>query len=281
MKHRFKQISNKVMVVLTFVLGSYLCKTAVIYYFALNWTATSGKAPPRVSTILHLWRWGLLCRAWESALCDERLRRPSVTSVRGGPLWQVREEALYVKPERSPRAGAPPPSEYWGGRRPSGVDSFHATPISVVLKSKNIGWNVSHPSHPAAEPMPERRSPVSSLEGGPLFRAREEALSAEPEKRPSVCVEPKRRPWAEPGKRPSVLSLGGGSLPSMRGGLVYWAWEEAFCAWMRPSFGVEALCAGRSCLERYWKFYQSGIINRGEWGAPPFGEHRPPKYNEK
>ena len=36
MKHRFKQISNKVMVVLTFVLGSYLCKTAVIYYFALN-----------------------------------------------------------------------------------------------------------------------------------------------------------------------------------------------------------------------------------------------------
>ena len=55
MKHRFKQISNKVMVVLTFILGSYLCKTAVIYHFALNWTATSGKAPPRVSTILHLW----------------------------------------------------------------------------------------------------------------------------------------------------------------------------------------------------------------------------------
>ena len=55
MKHHFKQISNKVMVVLTFGLGLYLCKTAVIYHFALNWTATSGKAPSRVSTILHLW----------------------------------------------------------------------------------------------------------------------------------------------------------------------------------------------------------------------------------
>ena len=32
----------------------YLCKTAVIYHFALNWTTTSGKAPPHVSTILHL-----------------------------------------------------------------------------------------------------------------------------------------------------------------------------------------------------------------------------------
>ena len=36
MKHHFKQISNKVMVVLTFILGLYLCKTAVIYYSALN-----------------------------------------------------------------------------------------------------------------------------------------------------------------------------------------------------------------------------------------------------
>ena len=36
MKHRFTQISNKVMVVLTFTLGLYLCKTGVIYNFALN-----------------------------------------------------------------------------------------------------------------------------------------------------------------------------------------------------------------------------------------------------
>ena len=36
MKHRFKQIFNKVMVVLTFILGLYLYKTAVIYHFALN-----------------------------------------------------------------------------------------------------------------------------------------------------------------------------------------------------------------------------------------------------
>ena len=35
-KHRFKPISIKVMVVLTFILGLYLCKTAVIYYFALK-----------------------------------------------------------------------------------------------------------------------------------------------------------------------------------------------------------------------------------------------------
>ena len=37
----------------TFILGLYLCKTAVIHHFALNWPVTSGKAPPRVSTILH------------------------------------------------------------------------------------------------------------------------------------------------------------------------------------------------------------------------------------
>ena len=48
MKHRFKPISNKLKVVLTFILGLYLCKTAVIHHFALNWTTTSGKAPPRV-----------------------------------------------------------------------------------------------------------------------------------------------------------------------------------------------------------------------------------------
>ena len=56
MKCRFKQTSNKIMVVLTFILGLYLYKTAVINHLALNWTATSGKAPPRVSTILHLCR---------------------------------------------------------------------------------------------------------------------------------------------------------------------------------------------------------------------------------
>ena len=36
MKHRFKPISVKVRVVLTFILGLYLCKTAVILHFALN-----------------------------------------------------------------------------------------------------------------------------------------------------------------------------------------------------------------------------------------------------
>ena len=45
------------------------------------------------------------------------------------------------------------------GRRPSGVNSFHATPIGVVLKSKNIGWDVSHPSHPVTEPMLESADP--------------------------------------------------------------------------------------------------------------------------
>ena len=36
MKHRFEPISIKVMVVLTLILGLYLCKTAVIHHFALN-----------------------------------------------------------------------------------------------------------------------------------------------------------------------------------------------------------------------------------------------------
>ena len=56
MEHRFKRISNKVIVVLTFILRLYLCKTAVIYYSVLKWTFTSGKTPSRVSTILHPWR---------------------------------------------------------------------------------------------------------------------------------------------------------------------------------------------------------------------------------
>ena len=54
MKHRFNLISCKFMVVLTFKLGLYPSKTAAIYRSVLNWTATSSKAPPRVSTILHL-----------------------------------------------------------------------------------------------------------------------------------------------------------------------------------------------------------------------------------
>ena len=36
MKRRFKPISIKVMVVLTFILGVQLCKTVVIHHFALN-----------------------------------------------------------------------------------------------------------------------------------------------------------------------------------------------------------------------------------------------------
>ena len=38
--------------------GGNIClyKTAIIHHFALNWTATSGKAPPPVPTILHPWR---------------------------------------------------------------------------------------------------------------------------------------------------------------------------------------------------------------------------------
>ena len=53
MKHRFKPTSNKFMVFLTFLLGLYLGKTAAIYCSALNLTATSEKAPPRILTILH------------------------------------------------------------------------------------------------------------------------------------------------------------------------------------------------------------------------------------
>ena len=53
MKHRFKPISIKVMEVLTFILDLYLCKTAVIHHSLWNERPTSGKAPPRVSTILH------------------------------------------------------------------------------------------------------------------------------------------------------------------------------------------------------------------------------------
>ena len=44
------------------LLGLYLCKPVVIYHSALKWTATSGKAPPRVSTILHPWSGGKLCQ---------------------------------------------------------------------------------------------------------------------------------------------------------------------------------------------------------------------------
>ena len=36
MKHRFKQIAKKVIVVFTFISGLYMCKIAVIYNFALN-----------------------------------------------------------------------------------------------------------------------------------------------------------------------------------------------------------------------------------------------------
>ena len=61
MKHRFKQISNKVMVTLTFILGLYLCKTAVIYHTALNLTATSGKAPQAFRQLsTHGWKSGVL-----------------------------------------------------------------------------------------------------------------------------------------------------------------------------------------------------------------------------
>ena len=56
MKHRDKTISNKGG--LTFLLGLYLCNTAAIDPPALNWTATSGKAPSRVSTILHPFQHG-------------------------------------------------------------------------------------------------------------------------------------------------------------------------------------------------------------------------------
>ena len=60
MKHRFKPMS--VMVVLTLILGLYMCKSVVIHHFALNWTATSGKAPlafRKLST--HV---SMLCRVW-------------------------------------------------------------------------------------------------------------------------------------------------------------------------------------------------------------------------
>ena len=57
-------------------------------------------------------------------------------------------------PRGSAPTGAPLSSKYWGGRRPSEVDSSHATPISVTLNSKNIGWDASRPPPPpSAEPM--------------------------------------------------------------------------------------------------------------------------------
>ena len=72
---------------------------------------------------------------------------------------------------------------------------------------------------------------MSSLGGGPLFRVREETLSADPEE--ILCVEPEKRPsvpilrvclaWEilrareealfyEPERRSSLLGPGGGSL---------------------------------------------------------------------
>ena len=52
-KHRSGSTSNKVLVVLAFILCLCLGKTVVVDRSGSNWTATSGKAPPRVSTILH------------------------------------------------------------------------------------------------------------------------------------------------------------------------------------------------------------------------------------
>ena len=67
MKHPLKPISNKFKVVLMFILGLCLGKTAVIYSFALNWTATNGKAPPRGLRILHLC---LLCLNSDSRIVN-------------------------------------------------------------------------------------------------------------------------------------------------------------------------------------------------------------------
>ena len=52
---------------------------------------------------------------------------------------------------------------------PSGVDSLHATPIGVTLKSTNIGWDTSPPPHPpvSAKPMPFDSPP--SIKGA-LYR---------------------------------------------------------------------------------------------------------------
>ena len=91
-KHCFKPISIKVMVVLTFIFWLVkLCKTAVIHNFALNLTATSGKASPRVSTILHP--------------CSDVLHAPTLRQMFFGlsikkkretrELWKLLKELLW------------------------------------------------------------------------------------------------------------------------------------------------------------------------------------------
>ena len=59
-KHLFKPITNKLMVVLRFILGSYLGKTAAIYRSALKWMATSGNNPWRFKSTSHCWSWAKL-----------------------------------------------------------------------------------------------------------------------------------------------------------------------------------------------------------------------------
>ena len=103
-KHRFKPISIKVMVALTFILGLYLCKTAVIYYFALKWTATSGKAPPRVSTILHPWLQDTSKTCAEGAIRDYlhiRSRSWSWSELSISSFWGLRA-VRSITPDPNP-----------------------------------------------------------------------------------------------------------------------------------------------------------------------------------
>ena len=97
---------------------------------------------------------------------------------------------------------------------------------------------------------------MSSLVGGPLFRAREEALSAEPEG--ILCVEPEKSLrvclaleealFYEPERRPSLLGPRGGRLASRRGGPLFRAREEVLVSSLRggplcpPSMRGGTLC---------------------------------------
>ena len=80
---------------------------------------------------------------------------------------------------------------------------------------------------------------MSSLGGVPLFYAQKEALSAKPERRPTLSS-PRGGSRVEPERRPSVPSMRGGplflepgrrpSVPSLSEGPLCLAWVEALSA---------------------------------------------------
>ena len=122
-----------------------------------------------------------MCLAWEEALFSEPERgdisaeperRSSVLSIKGVPLYPGWEEALFSEPKRRPSLLSPRRNTCAEpGRRPS-VTSLGRGP---------------HCCDRTDAPCVEfERSPVTNLRGGPVFLAREEVLSAEPERRPTL-----------------------------------------------------------------------------------------------